>query len=56
MINNKVWELVDRPKSHNIVKNKWVYKKKYDATGKFIRYKARLVACGYSQIEGIDYA
>lgn len=56
MIRNNVWELVDRPECRNIVKNKWVFKKKFDASGKFIKYKARLVACGYSQKEGIDYA
>lgn len=56
MVKNNVWELVDRPKNVNIVKNKWVFKKKYDSTGNLNRYKARLVACGYSQKEGIDYS
>lgn len=50
MMKNHVWDLVDRPENANIDKNRWVFKKKYDATGKI----ARLVAYGYSQKEGID--
>lgn len=55
MIKNNVWRLVDRPKHENVVKNKWVFKKKFDESGRFIKYKARLVACGYSQRLGVDY-
>lgn len=56
LLKNNVWELVDRPKHTNVVKCKWVFKRKYDATGKFTKYKARLVARGFSQKEGIDYS
>ena len=54
---NKVWSLVERPKdtSHNVIGTKWVFKNKQDSHGQFIRNKARLVAQGYSQIEGVDY-
>lgn len=51
---NKVWELVPRPKC-NVVTNKWVLKIKRDSNGNVDRYKARLVARGFSQVEGLDY-
>lgn len=54
LIKNGVWKLVDRPKAHNVVKCKWVYKTKQDNAGKD-KYRARLVARGFSQKEGIDY-
>ncbi|KAK8942981.1 hypothetical protein KSP39_PZI009605 [Platanthera zijinensis] len=52
---NKVWELVPRPKDHSIVGTKWVFRNKLDDQGVIVRNKARLVAQGYSQEEGIDY-
>jgi hypothetical protein len=55
LVTNNVWDLVDRPLDKNIVKCKWVYKVKYDASGNFDRYKARLVARGFTQCRGIDY-
>lgn len=55
LISNNVWKLVDRPPNENVVKCKWVYKKKYDANGNFEKYKARLVARGFTQIRGVDY-
>lgn len=51
---NETWEIVPRPKDRKIVKCKWVFKKKYE-NGSVSRYKARLVARGYTQVEGIDY-
>lgn len=51
---NNVFELVDRPEG-NIVTNKWVLKVKRRPNGAIDRYKARLVARGFSQIHGIDY-
>ena len=45
-----------RPKEeHNVIGTKWIFKNKNDANGIVIRHKARLVAQGYSQVEGIDY-
>jgi hypothetical protein len=55
LIKNNVWTLVDRPTNENVVKCKWVYKKKLDTSGKPSKFKARLVARGFSQVEGIDY-
>jgi hypothetical protein len=52
---NNVWELVDTPKSVNIVSNKWVFKVKRQPSGQIERYKARLVARGFSQKYKIDY-
>ena len=52
---NKVWSLVERPKDHNIIGTKWVFKNKQDNHGQVIRSKARLTAQGYSQIQGFDY-
>ena len=45
-----------RPKeNHNVIGTKWIFKNKQDAHGIVIRNKARLVAQGYSQVEGVDY-
>jgi hypothetical protein len=52
---NKTWELTDLPKGKNTVGCKWIYSVKQNAEGKVERYKARLVARGYSQTYGIDY-
>ena len=55
LIENDTWELVPMPEGKNIVGNKWVFKVKRDENGDVQRYKARLVAQGYSQTEGVDY-
>lgn len=49
------WGLVDPPSGVNIVGSKWVFKAKKDAAGNVVRYKARLVAQGFSQVPGVDY-
>ncbi|GJZ37587.1 retrovirus-related pol polyprotein from transposon TNT 1-94 [Tanacetum coccineum] len=54
-ISNDVWELVPNPKNMTIVGTKWVYRNKLDENGVVSRNKARLVAQGYNQQEGIDY-
>ncbi|GJU89115.1 hypothetical protein Tco_1301538 [Tanacetum coccineum] len=51
----KVWILVDLPKGHRIIGTKWVYRNKKVERGIVIRNKARLVAQGHTQEEGIDY-
>ena len=53
---NEVWELVELPDGRKPVGNKWVFKLKTDEDGKIERYKARLVAQGYTEIFGMDYA
>ena len=53
---NKVWQLVEKPKEcRNVIGTKWIFKNKQDANGIVIRNKARLVAQGFSQVEGIDF-
>jgi len=52
----KVWKSVERPKEcRNVIGTKWIFKNKQDESGIVVRNKARLVAQGYSQVEGIDY-
>jgi hypothetical protein len=53
--NAGTWEVVDAPDGINIVGSKWVFRVKKDAAGKIVRYKARLVAQGFSQVPGVDY-
>ena len=53
---NKVRKLVPRPKDcKNVIGTKWVFKNKQDLNGIVIRNKARLVAQGFSQVEGVDF-
>lgn len=52
---NKVWTFVNRPKGVNIVTNRWVLKIKRKPDGSVDRYRARLVARGFSQVQGLDY-
>ena len=54
MMKNEVWNLVQRPKT-NVVTCKWLFRTKRKPNGEIDRYKARLVARGFSQINGIDY-
>lgn len=56
LIKNGTWILVDKPKSQRCVSCKWIFKKKIEVTeGNQIRFKARLVARGFTQREGIDF-
>jgi len=50
-----MWHLVPKPQHKNIIGTKWVFRNKLKEQGEVIRNKARLVAQGYSQQEGIDY-
>ncbi|GJT61852.1 putative ribonuclease H-like domain-containing protein, partial [Tanacetum coccineum] len=51
----KVWVLVDLPYGKKAIGTKWVYRNKKDERGVVVRNKARLVAQGHRQEEGIDY-
>ncbi|GJR66378.1 retrovirus-related pol polyprotein from transposon TNT 1-94, partial [Tanacetum coccineum] len=54
-IANDVWELVPQSKNMTIIGTKWVFRNKLDENGIVSQNKARLVAQGYNQQEGIDY-
>nr|GFA83659.1 retrovirus-related Pol polyprotein from transposon TNT 1-94 [Tanacetum cinerariifolium] len=51
----QVWELVDKPFGKNVIRLKWLCKNKKDEDQTVIRNKARLLAKGYAQEEGIDF-
>ena len=51
----RTWVLVPKPEAVNVVGCKWVYKVKRDQKGEVSRYKARLVAQGFTQVPGVDY-
>ncbi|GJZ43064.1 ribonuclease H-like domain-containing protein, partial [Tanacetum coccineum] len=51
----QVWILVDLPHGAKVIGTKWVYRNKQDERGVVVRNKARLVAQGHRQEEGIDY-
>ena len=52
---NGVYEIVDRPAGKKVVKSKWVFRVKTNELGEVEKYKARVVAKGFSQVEGIGY-
>ncbi|GJU25159.1 ribonuclease H-like domain-containing protein [Tanacetum coccineum] len=54
LIKNKFWTLVPRPPDTNIVRCMWLFRHKYMADGTLSLYKARLVANGSTQLEGVD--
>ncbi|GJW07873.1 putative ribonuclease H-like domain-containing protein [Tanacetum coccineum] len=51
----EVWTLVELPNGKRAIGTKWVFRNKKDERGIVIKNKARLVAQGYTQEEGIDY-
>ena len=52
---NDVWDVVPRLEGKSVVTSKWIYKIKHATDGSIENYKARFMACGFSQKEGIDY-
>ena len=55
IIKNDVREIVPRPKDKLVVSSKWIFKTKHSADGSIEKYKARFIARGFSQKEGIAY-
>ncbi|KAE9354977.1 hypothetical protein PR003_g3065 [Phytophthora rubi] len=54
-VQNHTWDLLMRPRGVKVIGNRWIFALKYDENGNVTRYKARLVALGYLQTQGIDY-
>lgn len=54
MITEEVWDLVDWPQDKNVIEELWLFWKKHLSDGS-IKFKARFVAMGYTQIPGLDY-
>jgi hypothetical protein len=52
---NRTWELADLPHGHHAITLKWVFKLKRDEVGAIIKHKARLMARGFLQREGINF-
>eukprot|EP00253_Pinus_taeda_P013337 PITA_13337 len=52
---NSVWDVVPRPGDKSVVTSRWLYKVKHAADGSIKKHKARFIARGFSQVEGIDY-
>ena len=55
LLQKDTWDLVPPPEGKNVVGSRWVLKVKRDENGSVNRFKARLVAQGYSQVKGVDY-
>ena len=54
--NNHTWQLVEKPKNKKIVDCKWVFKRKEGIPGlEDVKFKAHLVAKGYTQKEGMNF-
>ena len=52
---NQVWDLVERPMNYNVIGTKWVFRNKQNEDGIVVRNKTRLVAQGFTQVEGLDF-
>lgn len=55
LLQNETWEITDLPPQRKPVSCKWTFKVKYNAQGQIDRYKARLVARGFTQRYSIDF-
>ena len=55
IIKNDVWAVVPRHERNSVVASKWIFKIKHAADGSIEKYKAKFIARGFSQKEGIDY-
>lgn len=55
LLENKTWEVVDRPTNRKVLTGRWVFKRKLGSDGEVARHKARFVVRGFSQIYGLDF-
>ena len=52
---NKTWVLVPHTSNMHVIGSKWVFKPKLKLDGSLDHLKARVVAKGYHQVDGLDY-
>ena len=55
ILKNDVWDIVPKPERKSVVTSRWPYNINHAAYGSVDKFKARFVAQGFSQKEGIDY-
>jgi len=55
MAKYSVWDVVEEPEDTNIIGCRWVFRIKQDSSGKILKYRARLVAQGFTQIPGVNF-
>ena len=55
ILKNQTWESIDLPSEAKPIGYKWVFKRKYFLYGSIEKYKARLIAKGFSQKQNVDY-
>ena len=55
MYENKVWNFVNLPDDRQAIENKWIFKRKTDVDSSVTIYKARIVAKGFRQVQGVEY-
>jgi hypothetical protein len=52
----KTWQYIGHPgPAANIISSKWVYRTKHETASKVLGYRACMVACGFTQQEGVDF-
>ncbi len=55
IIENETWKLTSMPENRQLITGRWVFKLKKDRNGQILKYKARWVAHGFKQEEGVDF-
>jgi hypothetical protein len=55
IMRNDVWDIMSRPEGKLVVSSRWLYRIKHVADGSIEKLKAKFVARGFSQKEGVDY-
>eukprot|EP00253_Pinus_taeda_P035465 PITA_35465 len=55
IVRKSVWDVVPKLENKSVVSSRWLYNVKKVVDGSVEKHKERFVACGFSQVEGIDY-
>jgi hypothetical protein len=56
LYNNETWDFFELPNGRKLIGRKWVFNKMMNEVGQVEKFKAQLVAKGYSQVEGVDFS